>query len=486
MNPLRQLAAAAMAAASLWAADARAAAAVPVDLLVRDATVLDIHSGRWQPGQALAIDDGRIVAVLPDADSARYAATQVLDAGGRHAIPALWDMHVHFGGGPDLVEDNLDLLPLYVAHGITGVRDAAGDLADEVLAWRGEIERGERFGPRIFTSGPKIEGLRPIWKGVLEVGSSADLQRALDTLQRERVDFVKITDNTLGTELFLETLEQAGLRGMKTSAHVPYRLTIDEASAAGLDSIEHLDYLFKAGSPLEKSLGEAIAEGRTSARDAFEQWNATFDPQRALATYRRLAERGTAVVPTLNGSRIVAWLDQDDHTGDDYLKYIGPGLQATYAWRVERAAKDSPAEIERRHARFETVADTTLPLLQQAGVTLLTGTDAGYLNSFNYPGIGLHEELALLVRHGVSPLVALQGATINGARFLGQDREHGSLEPGKAADLLLLDADPLRDIAATRRIHALVMRGEVFDRARLDAMLDTVAARVAARRAAAD
>jgi len=480
---LRHVAAAAVLAAACALATG-AHAATRIDLLVRGAAVLDIDSGQWRAGQALAIDAGRIVAVLPEGDAARYAPQRTLDADGRYAIPALWDMHVHFGGGAEVVEDNLDLLPLYVAHGITGVRDAAGDLADDVLTWRDQVARGERLGPRIFTSGPKLEGLRPIWKGVLEVGSEANLQRALDTLQDRRVDFVKITDNTLSTELFLQALREADRRGLKTSAHVPYRLAIDEASAAGLDSIEHLDYVFKAGSPLEKPLGEAIAAGDTNAREAFEQWNASFDPQRALATYRRLAQRGTVVVPTLNGSHVVAYLDQDDHAGDDYLKYIGPGLEATYAWRVERAAKDAPAEIERRHARFETVARTTLPLLQEAGVTVLAGTDAGYLNSFNYPGIGLHQELALLVRYGITPLNALRGATIEGARFLGREREHGSLEAGKVADVLLLEADPLQDIGATRRIHALVMRGEVFDRAQLDALLEGVAARVAARRAA--
>jgi imidazolonepropionase-like amidohydrolase len=461
-----------------WAADR-------IDLLVRGADVLDIVDGHWRNQHAIAIDDGRIVAVLPDAEAGRYMPERTLDARGKYAIPALWDMHVHFGGGPAAVEDNLDLLPLYLAHGITGVRDAAGDLAGEVLDWRDDVARGERPGPRIFTSGPKIEGRKPIWKGVLEVGSAEDLTAALDRLQAMQVDFVKITDNTLDTGLFLETLRETDKRGLTTSAHVPYRLTIDDASAAGLDSIEHLDYLFKAGSPLEAPLGAAIADGTLSSRDAYEQWNASFDPERARATYRRLAERGTVVVPTLNGSRVVAYLDQDDHRDDAYLKYIGPELQATYAWRVERAGKDSPEEIARRHRRFETVAGTTLPLLQEAGVVVLAGTDAGYLNSFNYPGIGLHDELGWLVRYGITPLNALRGATIHGARFLKQQRDYGSLDAGKIADILLLDADPVADITATRRIHALVKHGAVLDRAQLDGMLDAVAARVAQRRRAA-
>ncbi len=455
-----------------------------VDLLVRDATVVDVVNGTLQPHRTLAVRDGRILAVVDAKQARAYDATRVLDAKGKYAIPGLWDMHVHFGGGDALIEENRNLLPLYLAHGITAVRDAAGDLSPSVFAWRDAVATGELAGPRIFTSGPKIEGPKSIWPGDLEIGSVAELHAALDQLQGWRVDFVKITDNTLSPELFLAAVKEAGLRGLKTSAHVPYALTLEEVSAAGLDSIEHLDYAFKAGSTLEKSLGQQIASGEINSRDAWTQWNATFDPARAMAAYRNLARHGTAITPTINGSRVVSYLDQDDHRDDAYLKYIGPGLQATYTWRVERAARDDAQAIERRHERFEKSA-TVLPMLQQAGVTILAGTDAGFLNSYNYPGIGLHQELGWLVRYGLTPAQALQAATINGARFLGHEDEYGTLDAGKVADMVLLDADPLRDIAATARIHAVIQRGQVHDRAGLDAMLAEVAQRVARQREAA-
>ncbi len=455
-----------------------------VDLLVRDATVVDIVSGTLQPHRSIAVRDGRILAVL-DAKGARgYDAARVLDAKGTFAIPGLWDMHVHFGGGEALIEENKDLLPLYVAHGITAVRDAAGDLSPSVFEWRDAVADGKLLGPRIFTSGPKVEGYKSIWPGDLEIGTTAELDAALDQLQGWKVDFVKITDNTLSPELFMAAVKQADRRGLKTSAHVPYALTLEEVSAAGLDSIEHLDYAFKAGSPLEKSLGERIAKSEITSRDAWTQWNATFDPARAMAAYRNLARHGTAITPTINGSHVVTYLDQDDHHDDPYLKYIGPGLQATYTWRVERAAKDDAAAVVNRHERFEKSA-TVLPMLQEAGVTILAGTDAGFLNSYNYPGIGLHDELGWLVHYGLTPSQALQAATINGARFLGHDDEYGALQAGRVADIVLLDADPLRDIAATRKIHAVVLRGDVHDRANLDAMLADVARRVARQREAA-
>ena len=124
---------------------------------------------------------------------------------------------------------------------------------------------GELLGPTIFTSGPKIEGLKSIWPGDLEIGSKQELEAALDQLQGWKVDFVKITDNTLSPELFLAAVQAADKRGLKTSAHVPYSLTLDEVSRAGLDSIEHIDYAFKAGSRRRKRLVKPSAAARSAA-----------------------------------------------------------------------------------------------------------------------------------------------------------------------------------------------------------------------------
>lgn len=455
-----------------------------VDLLLRDVTVVDVVDGRLLPDRDIAIRDGRILAIDAHRTRPAYRATTTVDGGDRYVIPGLWDMHVHFGGGEALIEENANLLPLYVAHGITAVRDAAGDLSASVFQWRDQVAAGTRLGPRIFTSGPKIEGIGSIWPGDQEVADEAGIDAALDRLQAWNADFVKITDNALSPPLFLSALEKAKGRGMTTSAHIPMVVPVLQASAAGLGSIEHIAYAWKAGAPDEAGLSAKVASGALTAAQAWDTVQASFDPASALPAYHALAAHGTAVTPTLNGSRVVAYLDQDDHRRDPYLQYIGPGLQATYAWRVERAGKDDAAAIARRHARYEHSA-AILPLLQQAGVTLLAGTDAGFLNSFNYPGIGLHEELALFVHHGLTPLQALQAATVNGARFLKQEADNGRVAAGQRANLVLLDADPLQDITATRRIHAVVLDGRMHDRAALDALLAQVRAKVAQQQAAA-
>lgn len=448
------------------------------DLLIRHATVIDVEQARGEPGQSVVIRGEQIVAVGPDAEIARrWSGARQIDASGRYLIPGLWDMHVHFGGGPALVEENKALLPLYIAHGITTVRDASGDLPAQVLEWRRQIAAGTLPGPRLLTSGAKIEGINPVWKGTLEVGSEAYADAAIKRLQRDRVDFVKITDSTLKPDLFLYATRAARQAGLRASGHIPMALTVEQAVDAGLASIEHLDYAFKAGSRDEAAIASAFAAGSIDRAEANRRLQDSFDRDTAMAAYRDFARRGVFVTPTLNGGRILDFLDQDDHRDDPYLAYIGPGLRATYAWRVERAAKATPAQVQARHAQYQRVA-AVLPLLQQAGVTIMAGTDAGFLNSFNYPGIGLHQELQLFVQEGLTPPQALSAATRAGPAWFGQLDRHGSIEAGKTADLVLLTADPLADIRATQAIDAVIVRGMLHDRAALDGMLEQVRATV--------
>ena len=443
--------------------------------------MVDVIEGRLLEKRNIAIRNGRIVGVeTAAASSAWEEAHETIDASGKFAIPGLWDMHVHFGGGEALIEENRNLLPLYVAYGVTTVRDAAGDLSASVFEWRAEIATGKTLGPTIFTSGPKIEGRGSIWPGDTEVGTREEIVAALERLREAKADFVKITDDKLSPELFMIALAEARERGFRTSAHIPMAITIEEASAAGLSSIEHMAYAYKAGSTKEGEIAQRFRSGELTSQQAWTQLETTFERATAMAAYARLATQGAAVTPTLNGSRVIAYLDQDDHRDDEYLKYIGPGLQATYAWRVERAAKDDAATIRRRHERYERIA-SALPLLQQAGVRILAGTDAGFLNSFNYPGVGLHEELQVFVRTGLTPLQALRAATINGAEFMERADVSGSIAVGKLADVVLLDANPLQSIDATRRIDTVILRGEIYTRAELDAMLRDVAGRVAAQ-----
>ncbi|MFA9217019.1 MAG: amidohydrolase family protein [Sphingomonadaceae bacterium] len=449
---------------------AHAADKIAADLILTKATVIDVANGQAVRGKSVVLKGDTILAVIDDARLPDYAARQTIALPGKYLMPGLWDTHVHFGGGPALIDENKQLLPLYLAYGITTVRDCSGDLPDTVLSWRAQINAGQLAGPTIFTSGAKLEGYKPLWKGTIEVGTPEEVSKALDGLQAQKVDFVKITENTLKPEMYLEALRQAKERGLRTSGHVPVQLTLATMFDAGLGTVEHQSYLLRAATPREQELTAQVAAGSLTGKEAMRLSLESYDAATARSAFRYMAAKGTAVVPTLSVSRVTAYLDRDDHSHDAALQYIGKGLRATYDWRVQRAAQDGPDAIALRHAVFEKSA-ALLPLLAQEGVSIIAGTDAGFLNSFDYPGQALHDEIGLYVNYGLTPLQALQSAVINGPRFLGKLDRYGSVDAGKSADLLVLDANPLKDIAATRKIRLVVSRGTVYDRARLDQLL---------------
>ena len=173
MPSMKKIAAAMLALGLL--ASAHAADKIAADLVLTQATLIDVAGGKAVKGKSVVLKGDTIVAVVDDRDLPRYAATRTIRLSGKYLMPGLWDTHVHFGGGPALIEENKHLLALYLAYGITTVRDCAGDLPDTVLAWRDQIKAGQLEGPTIFTSGAKLEGYKPLWKGTIEVGTPEDL-----------------------------------------------------------------------------------------------------------------------------------------------------------------------------------------------------------------------------------------------------------------------------------------------------------------------
>jgi imidazolonepropionase-like amidohydrolase len=449
------------------------------DLILQDITVVDVAKNQLIPHQTVVIAKDRILEVGANAIGKKYQTEQLIQAAGKFIMPSLWDMHVHFGGDT-LKEENKWLLPLYLAAGVTAVRDCAGDISLEVLAWKKAIANGQLEGPSIFTSGPKLEGPKSIWPGDLEIANETEMYAALDSLKKLKVDFIKITDNALDPALFLASIKASRKMGWKVSGHAPVQYTLNELSDAGLSTVEHLSYLLRAASKEEEHITIARRQGTINAKDANDQLMQTMDSATAIRKFKMLAANGTAVVPTMNGSRIVAYLDQDNHQQDNYLKYLGPVLKRTYSWRVDRAAKDNAAAISARHQNFETAAHL-IPWLHQAGVTFLAGTDAGYLNSYNYPGIGLHQEMAMMVQYGLPIHEALKASVINGPAFFNLLKDFGAVATNKMADLLILDANPLANIQNTQKINSLIRKGVYLNRKALDKLLADTEQKVMAK-----
>lgn len=451
-------------------------------LLIDNIQLVDVVAGAVRSNQLVVLEDDKISAIVSVSERKRFAGVPVLDGKGAYLTPALWDMHVHFEGR-QLAADNALLLPVYLAYGITGVREAASNLAPVVLKWRAETASGARLGPRIFTAGQKFEGINSLWDGDLEIGSSKDLAAGLDQLSRWQVDFIKITENTLAPELYRETILQARQRGFLVSSHVPYGLSVDEMAQAGLSSIEHASYLLRLGYADEAQVAEKVRLHQMSVQQAAVHYSAQpiaadgtgFDQALAVAGYQRLAKAGVAVTPTLIGGQQLANLHQTDHSKDAFLKYLTRDFTANYQWRIDRMAGENAVQRRLRQQKEQLIA-AQLPLLQQAGVLLLAGSDSAALNTYVYPAQALHQELLLWQQAGMQPADILRAATLNGARFMRLEQQYGSVAVGKQADLLLLSANPLQDISATTAINSLIYKGKVYDRVALDALLQQAAA----------
>jgi len=446
---------------------------VKIDLLIANVNIVDVISGEIVPNQNIGIRNDSIIFIVSNADLFNVESRTIYDKRGKYAIPGLWDMHVHFRGGKALIEENKNLLPLYTAYGISGVRDAGGDLTSSVMDWRNQIRAGTLIGPDIFTSGPKLDGPNGRWAGSIPVVTDDDVTNALDSLEGIGADYVKIYDSRISKEAYLGIITEAKKRGTITSGHMPFTVMLQDAVEAGIGSIEHLYYVLKGCSSAEAEVTQAVIDGKMGFWSSFERLMETYDEDIAKTTFQRLKENGTFVVPTLHIGSILTLMKEQSHDKDEMLDYIGDGIIKSYIGRV-RGALSASSAITERNKRMRTMFRRLVPKLVDAGVLLLAGSDGGASNSYVYPGISLHNELAEMAQTGLTPIEALRTATINAARFMKTDKFKGSIEVGKQANILLLNVSPLSDIRNLKNIHMMISNEKIHTAKDLEALKESV------------
>jgi imidazolonepropionase-like amidohydrolase len=433
-----------------------APAPTPAGLVIRDVTILSMDDAPPRQGSVLVRGD-RIAYAGPTASLPSTPNAVTIDGRGRFLIPGLIDMHTHVS------KTRGSSLSLLVSKGVTTVRDLGGD-HEELLTWRREIEAGTRLGPLLLIAGsylesasnaarqhatPASEMVEPAERTRIGVATPADAGRIVAGLAARGVDHLKIRTTT-DRETYLAIGAAAKRHGLALAGHSqPYRL--DDLLTSGQRSVEHGFY---------PPLDERPDVDRRSL-------------------FARLAAAGVAVVPTLVVLERLGTPDDAAlarQVADADAPANGRRILSAYLraeWR-EQLAEQGP---ERRpvYRRLHEGSRRDLREMRAAGVRVLAGTDIGVLNVT--PGQSLHEELALLIRDaGMTPLEALRAATRDAAAFLGRDREIGTIAVGRRADLVLLDADPLADIAHVSRIHAVVLRGRMLDRGALARLVDEVSA----------
>ena len=438
------------------ATSARAERGVP--LAITGVTLIDVNAGTTRAGMTVLVLEGRIASVEAAGAAPVPSNARVIDARGKYLIPGLWDAHVHLSfAGPEI-------LPLFVAYGVTTVRDV-GSRFDVTRAMRSRIDTGELVGPRILTSGPILEGAAwleaaykiappesPVWKaGPRIVASKENIPRIVDSLKAAGVDLIK-SRNVWGED-FLALAAATERAGIPLAGHNPNRVNMLDAARGGLDSFEHAESVW----------GDFDTMTVAARARMFEQVALTG----ALVTPTLMADIGLTVS---SDSAIEAVLA-------DSLGLLDPRNRSLP--RVMRQGWRRAMEERRKYGTppvgtWEKIT-RDVRAMHRAGITMMAGTDVGGIPRV-YPGSSLHEELELLARDGgLTPLQALQSATRNPPRFFKARPtvvpSDDPLAAGAPADLVLLDADPLTDVANVRRIHAVVLRGRPFDRAALDALI---------------
>lgn len=447
-------------------------------LVITNANIVDVMKGKIVKNQLLAISGDTIEVVDDTRKAGKYKADRYFDAMGKYVMPGLWDMHIHFRGGDSTISANKALLPLFLAYGVTTVRECGGDITPAVMQWRSETARGELAGPRIFTSGPKLDGPGAVWAGSIPVVTPADVSKALDSLQEIHSDFVKIYDSKISGDAYLEIVRQAKKRGMKVTGHMPFTVELKDAAALGMDGSEHLYYVFKACSSKEDSITDAIRQSEHTPRPiglfaALPALYNTFDSEKAARLFTYLGAKRFTITPTLYISHTLEGIKETDHSNDSLLHYIDPKILATYAGRVRSAKRQSDAATQ-FSKKFEAACMALVPRMYAAGVNIVAGSDCGAFNSYVYPGSSIHEEIKLLVASGLTTAQGLQTATVNGSRFMGVQDFYGALKGGKCSDLVVLDGNPLADIDAIDRINSVVSHGKLYSRSDLDALLASI------------
>jgi imidazolonepropionase-like amidohydrolase len=429
-------------------------------LYITHVAVVDVIAGRVQPDMTVEIE-GRTIALVKSARDVRIpSGAHVIDGRGKYLMPALWDMHVHVSWPAGAAQI---YLPVLVANGVLGARDMHGMLP-AIDSIRRAVVSGKQIGPRLIIAGPAVDGPNSYLPGARIVSTPDEARKAVQELKVSGVDFIKVY-SSLPKDLYYALASEAKGEGIPFLGHVPYALTAAEASDAGQRELEHLTEVDVGTSTDEAKIKaeelEAMAQKHGYVPDAA-RLRATFDSAKAAALFDRFRRNDTWQCPTLSVLQALGDRARTGHAASDSLLVYMPKLIRRY-WQT------MPADFIARVGALAEFHSSLIAPLNRAGVPILAGSDVA--NPYTYPGFSLHDELGLLVRAGLTPAEALRTATINPARFLGLTDSLGVVAPGKVADLVLLDANPLQNIGNTRKIRGVIQGGRLFDRRALDGLL---------------
>lgn len=446
------------------------------DLIIKNISVIDVLDGTIDNSMDIVIIQDRITEIIPHRESNTYLANEIIDGKDKFIIPGLWDMHTHTWWAYK------EFFPLLMANGITGIREMWGE-PTEVKQIRNKIDSGLVIGPDIISSGAIIDGDPPLWKGS-DIADSPEKARALVRNQKAQgADFIKVY-SYLERDVYFAIADECRKEGIPFSGHIPFKISLEEAIHAGQGTLDHFfgvldfcstekEFLTTAMRAADKndSLFGARKFSTFLTRMQFE--NKTYDPSQLSNLMSLLAKSNSWVCPTMIATEGSIDRSTPDFKPKDIINYMPDFAVEGWVPRNDSASIKSRERNRKIESDWYNQTTSLFKPLKDGGVKFLAGTD--YPNPNCYPGFSLHDELQSFVEKAAfTPLEALQTATINPALFLKIDKELGTVEMGKKANLLILNANPIENINNTRQIDGVILRGRFYKSTVLNDALEQI------------
>jgi imidazolonepropionase-like amidohydrolase len=423
------------------------------DCLITNVNIIDVNTGKILNNKTVAIDSNRISAIY-DNEINIGDKTTIIDGKGKYLIPGLWDMHGHYKW------DHVEIDPLLIANGITGIREMWGDMPEFVKV-PDKTQSKDMVSPSVYSSGDLIDGNPPSFPaGCLVVTTPEEAINAVNKQIDKKVDFIKVY-GALSEECFMAIANKAKESNIPFAGHIPDKVSIYKAIEAGMASSEHL-YGF-----LEGCLAQNYYENPPRSMGEF---ISRFSDTRFDSLCLKLANGSMWICPTLTVNRAMSYLNDSTFTKDTRMAYLPNSIIGVWNQKLNPFTKDQIdafANSRRERYLFEL---SLLGKMNKKGVKFISGTD--FPNPYVFPGFSLHDELSLMVKGGMPILDALKSATINPAIFMNKTDDFGSIAVGKMASLVVLNKNPLENIENTKTIETVIVRGKVYNGKALSLMLE--------------
>ncbi len=447
-------------------------------VLIQSVNIIDVKSGGILENRDILIKNNIISEIDTSGILKANSASLIINGSGKYIIPGLWDMHTHSNQHSEWLHH-----PLYIANGVTGIRDMSGQLnkrdsywvgSKERLEWNSELSNNNRITPRyVLQSSYQIDGTSSVPKGFPEffkLEKDEQIDSLLGFYKNEKVDFIKVYQQ-IQPQMYKRLALAAPKHGLHLAGHKPMFVALEDAILLGQRSFEHARIFMFESFPKADSLRNS-----KNWKAFFSKSKASmvedFNPKTATKLMTLMKENNAYWTPTLQTLKFEAFAHKSTFTDNPNLQYV-TSIRKNLWWGIDVRNNEKKNLSEEGHGLstdFYNAAKKQIKMANDIGVPIMTGTDV--TDSYTFAGFSMHDELEDLTKSGLSNLEALQSATIIPAKFVGKDKEYGTIENGKIADLIIVDKNPLENITSSKTINGVILNGIYYDSDKIDELKD--------------